>query len=217
MAGSPEALTASCFRVGLPVSLELSGGITIRSTILGWEKDRFILVRLPSVQGQKSGVGSGESCLVRFLMEESAYGFASEVLRIQYHPSPLMFLKFPEQIEQVAFRKSKRFVTNISGKFLDAERKVSTSVVVQDFSDKGCLIRLDDPGPSAFKRDTVYYLTFTLFQTEIENLYCTIRNRHVRNDRLLLGVEFSRITPYEKETLENLLSFLESVSKPGPA
>ncbi|MBI5140846.1 MAG: flagellar brake protein [Nitrospirae bacterium] len=181
---------AVTFEVGLPLSLEVPKVEEyIKTIVVGWERNRYLITRLPYIKDKPVKLKGKDSCLVRFLRGDNAYGFSAEVITIQFFPVPLIFFQYPEQIESMSFRKFKRVKTNIQGKLLDAGLVTATDLIVMDLSEKGCLLKVMSEGQN-FQQGGIYYLTFKILDRRIENIQCVLKNEHQRDERQMLGVEF---------------------------
>ena len=83
------------------------------SKILGWSPPHFVLLQMPYIQGVPLEVSKNMPCVVRYVSEGNIYGFKTSVMKIQFDPQPLLFLKYPENIENVSLRKSERIQAHI--------------------------------------------------------------------------------------------------------
>ena len=76
----------------------------------------FVLATSPHLR--KVELCSKDDCVIRFLKEGSAFGFQTAMLIKQQYPLPMIFLKYPEDVRSMPFRKTKRVKTNIQAKLL---------------------------------------------------------------------------------------------------
>jgi len=78
------------------------------ATLLGWKDGSFVISGLPYVDGQPIECEIGQPCVVRYIHEGKVVGYRSEIRGSQVAPEPLLFLSFPEHIEEILLRKHPR-------------------------------------------------------------------------------------------------------------
>ncbi len=198
------------FEVGLPLSLEIPKNKgCVRVPVVGWEQNQYFIAKLPSTRQNPLKLKSKDTCLIRFLKGDTAFGFETEVISIQFYPVALVFFKYPNEIEAVAFRVCKRYKTNIPAKLLDAKHVNVTRVVIEDISEKGCLLKVLEDRKVHFDADADYHLTFRVLETTLENLNCLIKNQHKRNNYQMLGVEFRNPSEKQLTILQSFINLFE--------
>lgn len=185
------------------------------ATLIGWKKNIFFLSELPYIDGAPLELFSGDKCLVRFIKDGDAHGFETEVLSIQYNPTPLVFFKYPVIVEELAIRKHKRFSTNIPAKIVFTDT-ITIDVTITNISEGGCLIRTSIPTDvehkirkefASLKRNCK--LTFNVLGITLENLECVIRSmRTIRKGEkyLLFGAKFTDISPENNKHINSLIN-----------
>jgi c-di-GMP-binding flagellar brake protein YcgR len=94
---------------GQPLSLrtgmEERGG---RATLLGYKPGEFLIVKPSAVQSSKAGYEPDSDVLVSLENNGSLYGFESQVLNWLKHPSPVLILSYPKDIESRPLRRHPR-------------------------------------------------------------------------------------------------------------
>ncbi len=200
------------FEVGLPLSLEIpKNKNSVRVPIVGWEKNQYFIAKLPSTRQKPVKLKSKDICLIRFLKDDTAFGFKTEVISIQFYPVSLVFFKYPEEIETAAFRVCKRHKTNIPAKLLDAKQLTITQVIIEDISEKGCLLKVLADENVSFETDVTHHLTLRILETTLENINCLIKNQHIRNNHQMLGVEFCDTPDKQLVILQSFICLFEKV------
>ncbi|WP_243359738.1 flagellar brake protein [Fundidesulfovibrio terrae] len=125
--------------VGQPVSLrtgaEERGG---RAAVLGYKPGEFLIVKPSPVQSSKTGYEPDSDVLVSLENDGALYGFEVQVLNWLKHPSPVLILSYPKEVESRALRSHPRIKclvpTIIEGQSLFA------SGHIRDISMGGCRI-----------------------------------------------------------------------------
>lgn len=137
-------MTDHNFHVGLKLSLEVNKSEDrIDMFLAGWVKGAFVLATSPQLRNLE--LSSNDDCVIRFLKEGSAFGFQTAMLVKQQYPLPLIFLKYPEEVKSMPFRKKKRFKTNIQAKLLKQKGQkefITDDARIVDLSETGCLLEI---------------------------------------------------------------------------
>jgi c-di-GMP-binding flagellar brake protein YcgR len=199
------------FHVGLKLWLELNNGADKMSmSLVGWDKGTFILAK--STQLKSFKIASDDDCVIRFVKDGVAYGFQTNMLSMQYHPTPLIFLKYPQDIKSMSFRKSSRIKTNIPARFLKEKGSgefITTDARVVDLSETGCRIEVLEENFEAIELNKSCYLTFLVLDKSIE-LDSVARNALKKDGKYLLGVEFGALGAGVRETLSSFIAMFNT-------
>ncbi|MBE0568556.1 MAG: flagellar brake protein [Deltaproteobacteria bacterium] len=196
------------FKVGQVLSIEASHKLNQGTRVIGWEKDVFILTRAIYVEGLPTKIKGGDVCTVRFLQDGVAYGFATEVISVQYFPYPLMFLKFPIKISCLKLRVAQRYKTDLPATFSEAAGSLICDAAMIDLSEAGCGLRMPVREGRDVPPDADYVVTFTILDQELR-IPCRVKSINKRNDARLLGLEFVNTAPDQKEKLSKFIEFLK--------
>jgi len=196
------------FQVGLTLSVESYYKTHLTTLVLGWEKDAFILAKAIYVQGQPAKISTNDLCKIRFLKDGIAYGFETEVVAVQFFPYPLMFLKYPGNVQCLKLRVAPRFKANLATKFSDAAGVHLSDAVMLDISEGGCGLQVPVQEGKELSPEAGYSIAFKLLDREI-TIGCVVRKLDKGKDVYFLGMEFSNVTAQNKETLAMFLDFLK--------
>jgi c-di-GMP-binding flagellar brake protein YcgR len=202
------------FNVGLTLSLETRYKTHLWTHVIGWEKDEYILTRAIHVQGQPAKLNSKDPCKVRWLMDGVALGFESEIITVQFFPYPLMFIKYPVSIERLQLRVAQRFKVDLPVKLSDAAQSLTTEGVMLDLSEGGCGLKVPVQNGKELSPDAAYTIAFKLMDKEI-SIGCTVKKLdQTGKDAYLLGMQFTSISPQQKEALNFFLELLKKNATP---
>jgi c-di-GMP-binding flagellar brake protein YcgR len=197
---------------GLPLLLQIPKlDRRVNIFVVGWQKDAFLLTNLPYINEKPVKLKSEDNCIIRFLKGDDAYGFQTSIISVQFFPAPLIFFKYPVNVDKIPFRKSKRFKLNINAKLLNPQEVHTFNVEVSDISETGCRLRVTNQDEESFPVGTRYYLTFNILEKGIE-ADCVLRNVRKLDDALYLGMEFSTISKSNQETIAAFINMLTRVS-----
>ncbi|HCL82134.1 MAG TPA: hypothetical protein DHW81_07955, partial [Nitrospiraceae bacterium] len=186
------------FHVGANISIEMvSSYDRIPATLVGWDEGAFIIAK--SSQFKDLQLSSQDCCKVRFVKDGVAYGFQTYTLNMSYFPAPVLFLKYPEAVESMPLRKSKRLKTKMPAKVTKKNGKGNDSdsdAKILDLSATGCFI--ETVANRFMTTDESFYLTFMILDKNIE-ADCVVRNIRKADGRYFIGAEFNSIPPDKKE------------------
>lgn len=196
------------FAVGLTLSIETHYKTHLATTVLGWEKDAFVLARAIYVQGQPAKLQTNDLCKIRFLKDGVAYGCETEIITIQFFPFPLMFLKYPVKIECLKLRVAPRFKADLPAKLSDEKGAMRAEAIMLDISEGGCGVKVPALKDVELTPEQSYSITFKLMDKEV-CIPCAVRKLDKGAEFTFLGLEFTAIPQPQKETLTLFLDFLK--------
>jgi Flagellar protein YcgR/PilZ domain len=194
---------SSILVVGLPLQLVIGSGqgqVNCGSTLLGWKERAWLICEWPFHFGQAVSCETGTQCLVRYLVAGRLVAYESKVCLTQLSPLPLLYLSFPQKVEEILLRKDARVVSNEpllmvqgpQGHATLALRNGSAPIggLLQDLSLSGCRIIIQSSRTDVVLGATVY-LEFELIGIgHVARLTGVIKNIAEREGARSLGVEF---------------------------
>lgn len=203
---------SSILVVGLPLQLVIGSGpgkVNCGSTLLGWKERAWLICEWPFHFGQPVPSETGTRCLVRYLVAGKLVAYESEVCMAQMSPLPLLYLAFPQRVEEIHLRKDVRVPSNeplllMQGAHGNATLALSNGVaptgcLLQDLSLSGCQIILQRSRGDVVQGAPVH-LEFELIGIgHVAHLAGVIKNIAELDGTLFLGIEF-RFN--ERETIE---------------
>ncbi len=192
--------------IELPVFLEKEFDdrhVKYRSKVLGWSDGNFVMLALPSINGAILRWDPGTPCIVKFINKGSVYAFQSVMVKIIFQPYPLMFLKYPAEIENITIRQHERIQTYLicdmyrDGAVIvmddDAEQTdYRQNVVLLDLSPGGGLVEVIKETPGVSEPGSSVLIDFILPNgIKIVRLKAEIKNVRIDSGKRLLGIKFS--------------------------
>ncbi len=194
---------SSILMVGLSLQLVIGsaqGTVTCGSTLLGWKERDWLICEWPFHFGQAVSCEAGTHCLVRYMLAGKLIGYETEVRTTQISPVPLLYLAFPQTIEEVHLRKYVRVPSNepllliqVDGNgAVRAASQGSPTIggLVQDLSVVGCRVLFQQSHPTLFL-GSVVHLEFELIGIgHVTNLTGVIKNVAEHKHTIAIGVEF---------------------------
>jgi len=134
------------FKLGRQIMIEPFMGFDgFRSQIIGIKAPDYLILENPIPKKDISLYPWKNPLWARYF-HYSLYRFQTKALKIQYAPSSLMFVLYPEAVERLDFRKGDRRQVFIKACVHGLETEYSRSeinVIILDISKTGCLLLAD--------------------------------------------------------------------------
>ena len=181
------------------------------STLIGWVKDEYMIVKVPFENGTPIALNDGDKLTIRVFSGVNVCSFACTVQRV--FPRPLFYahLSFPTSIQGTSLRTAMRVKVDIPAQVTAPSG--TTSVFLVNLSVSGALI---ESSKRLAEDETLVGLSFYLIaqpgnrQVRI-NPNATIRNINVvkpasadKEEVFTYGVQFVDLDPMHYTMLQNL-------------
>lgn len=161
----------------------------LKGRIIGLSEYNFLILEMPLVIGYRAKFSPGSTVVVKFVREGSVYGFYSEVLQTQYDPAPIMYAKYPKEVESFDFRSSKRFACNLPARLFNNQGHYYG--MINDISNGGCHLTVHRScAREHITADENVTLLMSLYGLGDLELDCYIKNVAFKGDNLTYGIEF---------------------------
>lgn len=198
-----QPIPTSYLTVGLSLklSLTLNGQKGMYgSTLLGWKDYAWLVCEWPLQVGPGIDIPRGTPCTVSYLYEGKLVGYRTEVRDMLTSPVPLLFIAFPQSVEEMHLRKHSR-VSSFEPIVLEcvtAEREVGHGVsssrvvggVLQDLSVGGCSVSIPHV-PAWIKPGAKMRMEFELAGLgHVTNLTGVVKTADAQQGSTTLGIEF---------------------------
>jgi c-di-GMP-binding flagellar brake protein YcgR len=182
------------------------------STVIGWMKDEYMIVKVPFENGAPIAVNDGDKLTIRVFSGVNVCSFAAIVQRVFGRPLFYAHLSFPEKIQGTSLRTAMRVRVDIPAQ-LNCDATGNVSVFLVNLSVSGALIESKRPLESG---DAVVGLSFTLIaqpgnRQVLVNAQASIRNINVikpatadKAEVFTYGVQFVNLDPTHYTLLQNL-------------
>jgi c-di-GMP-binding flagellar brake protein YcgR len=170
------------------------------STLIGMEPDKYLIIHAQGsmINSARHKLFRGSKLLIRYLYKGSAFGFQSELIQDIYAPLKLLFLKYPEIIEEHNFRSGERIACVLPIKIkINNEEKTG---IIQDLSKKGCSCIVkeaekDKKLPSVQIDEQVTLICQFPLIEGTHAILGKVRNFRIDNKQLMLGIMFNEVKP----------------------
>lgn len=183
-----------------------TGETKLPATLLGWRVGDFMLVNWPtSPEGYPVHLEPGQELVLRYLLDGDIYGMRTNVLRLLDQPAPLLFLKFPREIENVPLRSRPRVNVRLPtvANWLPGSGPPEgvTFGYMRDVTPEGGLLELTLPEGSQPKGRSVH-LSFLVGQNDEIEVNAQVKNITMDGVVYRLGVSFIWKDDGERERVE---------------
>ena len=172
--------------------------------VIGYAKDKSLLVTTPQINGKLMMVREGQALAVRSLSGNHVVAFTVAVLRSNVKPYPYLHLNYPKELQTIKVRKAQRISCKTEAMVRDCGPAASAMetppapvpVQVEDMSTTGALLIYDEPLGVVKGLLSVEMKVNVAEVTEEINIISIIRNIRTRNNedgsiaKYLHGVEF---------------------------
>jgi c-di-GMP-binding flagellar brake protein YcgR len=174
--------------IGVRAAIELQGSGNYFTTIRGVHENKYLLIDMPVKDGKPLPLKSHVDCIFRFVHQGAVIGFVTSVLESIYRPVPVVFVRYPQQIERKVLRSEERYRTLIDASLTWEQRSFQGTIT--DLSKRGCQLQTTE----TLEKGAILHLTFSLpNQASVERLKAEVRNVTPQNDGFLLGLYFPEI------------------------
>lgn len=175
-------------------------------------RDRFVLTQIPIDADIQGKLVTGAPAVVRFVESGMVCGFKTRIHHVLTLPFRLIFFEYPESIDMVNLRNSKRVPV-----FLEAEiewKGERYEGAIRDLSEGGCFFEMkywQDPAFKDLEVGSTFPLSFTIHG---ENSPTEIPCKAVRvakdQDELCMGLSFH---DSRQGTTSKIAGFVSYISK----
>ena len=182
------------------------------STLIGWVKDEYMIVKVPFENGAPIAVNEGDKLTIRVFSGVNVCSFSAIVQRVFGRPLFYAHLSFPSKIQGTSLRTAMRVKVDIPAQ-LNCDSEGNVPVFLVNLSVSGALIESKRPLESD---DAIVELSFTLIaqpgnRQVLVNTHASIRNINVikpatadKPEVFTYGVQFVNLDPTHYTLLQNL-------------
>ncbi len=205
--------------IGTQLQIQIDGvAFQYKSTLIGMEPDKYLIINasmaLLSVARHKLYIGS--KIVVRYLYKGSAFGFKTKLIDGLCEPLNLLFVGYPEIIEEYNLRSGERndCVLPIKIKINNYE----INGVIVDINEMGCSCVAkkgeEDKELSSVQIDEQATLMCQFPQIEGEHAILG-KVKNIRRDKkqMTLGIMFHEIEPEIKDIIGQYILTIKDLSK----
>lgn len=202
------------FTVGLTLRLDLVMGkkreFPLVTKLVGWIQPQFLIVRLLGFDSPTMAIPNETDIIGRYVYEGQLFGFESKLLQKLSSTIPLWFIQFPQSIEMINLRRSKRI-----SMILEVDLGEDLQVYTKNISRDGAALFMMVPTtPVDIKVGKILEMNFELPDgRQIEKLLGKIVWKHEDRERLHFGIQFDRRCKAQLGIINEYLDGIEKLYK----
>jgi c-di-GMP-binding flagellar brake protein YcgR len=178
--------------LGMLLQLQFQGLGSSRSTLVGMEPGKFLIVNTPPIAEIGSKLFMKNHAIVRYLSSGNVYAFRCTLLRLIKDPFRLSVLSYPESFENMNLRKHERISCILDASVSLDEKKYDG--LVTDLSIGGCNFEFSKSDSTEFPdikiADELLIFIQLKQRTDLEGIHVAVRSMQKDKDSLSLGMEF---------------------------
>ncbi len=185
----------------------------IPSKLVGLEHGKYLILSIPTLSPSDLSAyfKQGKSMVIRYVHEGAALGFESYVMGIIIQPVRLVFISYPDTVQDMNLRKHKRGDCYLPAEILFEDKPVHGFIL--DISRGGCGFTAKikkDFNTDALAVGSSIFLKFPIPGVEGKlSIGCVIRNARTDHNGLFLGLQFWEFISDQKEKLFTYLEEME--------
>lgn len=190
--------------LGTPLQIEIVGfADRYKSFLIGMERGEFLIVKSPMGEELEEYDLVKLEYRIRYVFDGTVYGFEAGGLRTVPDPLNVLFIDFPQQVENYELRSSRRISCTLPSS-VKVEDQLIPGVFL-DLSEKGGCFATKTEDAALFETERpVAFSCLLPGSGEKVELGATIRRTETSGDRVSVGVEFEKSDP-------DLVEFINSI------
>ncbi len=201
-------------KVGTILDIQIEGekeGLT--SKVIGVVEGKYLIIRMPPLHsmGDVSNLPSeGNTVIVRYMHKGAVYRFESRIKHFITTPVKVIFIEYPEKIENQNLRAHKRIDCYLPANVKVADNTIG--VTIADISRGGCQVTVEklkiENSFGLLQVDNEIGVGFQLPGVQ-KTVILTGKQKYIKkeHDNVSIGVEFNNM---DNETQERLYGFLST-------
>lgn len=184
----------------------------IRGTLVGLDPPEYLIVRMDLPVELANHIQTGTSLAVGYISLGNEYGFTATIIHRITVPDRLLFITYPDVIQNIDVRRNTRVSCFIPATALLDERQIKGTLI--DISRGGCrfIVRL----PATLQARQIRLIDEMTIQFPLmgidglQTFACQVRNTTIDRERIAMGVEF--IHP-DKDLTQRIDSYIQMITQ----
>ncbi|MEA3333148.1 MAG: flagellar brake protein [Pseudomonadota bacterium] len=187
----------------------------LKSYLVGREEGRYLIIKIPKVVNPEEIFAKNKELVIRYVYQGSVFGFRSPIMLPVLDPFNVLFVKFPEKIEDHNLRTYKRIDCSLPARMevvIQCQaRKLHFKGFVSDISKGGCKATISLKDHESVKEPLKIQSALDLFLSlpgVEEELFLpgTVRSMSQDSEVLSLGIQFVDLSGKSQIQLDRFLA-----------
>lgn len=180
--------------VGTPVLLESGANRDrVKGIYVGAVGTQHVIFSVPLTAGIRGRMRVGNRVTVRYIAKGTVYGFHSTISEFKAEPAPLLFLDYPDRVEEMEIREHSRVDCYFPASIRTKGGGIIEGLIV-DISLGGCRLTFetdpDAPPPSLDKGSRITADFYILEERNSYTLKAELMHMLKQGNKLCLGLKF---------------------------
>jgi c-di-GMP-binding flagellar brake protein YcgR len=193
------------WHVGEQLYLQLPDNPSVRYIVklIGFVKNKTVLITPPSVDGKLEFIRDGQTFIVRAFSGKKAYAFTAAAVKSVHSPHPYLHLSYPKQVRCTVVRQGARAEVNIIASVSLGVPERMGAATLSDMSIGGASGMMKELLGKKGDKGRIKFKVFTVDHDEYLNVNAILRSVSAaeQGDGFKCGFEFVDLTPHEKVVL----------------
>jgi len=200
--------------IGTEMQIEIENvGSRIKFTMIGILPKQYLIFRIPDKIDNattKAALKIGKPINIRSISRGSAFGFTTSIMGITLNPDSLLFVKYPDNIQQHTIRKNQRVKCLLPAKL--GKEKVIINGVIADLSRSGCHFQakkasFNNERIQLTKSNELLHLALSLPGMEgNKSISALIKNTFIDSEKAQIGIQFKDVDEATLKLLDNFIA-----------
>ncbi|MCP4270735.1 MAG: flagellar brake protein [Gammaproteobacteria bacterium] len=200
--------------IGTEMQVEITdSGSRSKLIMVGIVPDQYLLFQIPekNISSKTLKIFEENSIInIRCISRGIAFGFNSIIMGATIRPDTLLFVKYPEFIQQQSIRKNQRVKCLLPATL--NQDAISIQGTIADLSSSGCHFQtqkslLDNEQISILQPDTFIKIAILLPAVEVtKDIPAQIKNTFSDLEKVQLGIEFTKVDQNTNKLIENFVN-----------
>lgn len=179
---------------------------SLSGKLVGMKVGSYLIVDISAAGSDTISLSDNSPVLVKYINLRDIFNFSSTVLCQLDQPDNLIFLKYPDRVENCNIRNHKRVDC-----FLPIHAKIGefyTAGIAVNINAKGCLCTLDHFPSWDNINPCEIELIFSYCDLETLSITGEIKTSQTQGSKITVGVQFNEINPFSQSVLTALVPAL---------
>ncbi|MBB1268849.1 PilZ domain-containing protein [Shewanella sp. SR44-3] len=189
--------------------------VRIKAALVGYDVGNYIILKHPApmqMSNYSDVLVEGNVVVVRYLLEGQqgeCYAFKASIRNITKFPEKLIFLSYPQQIENRQLRTHQRFITHLPATIFPKEEqsdKVTPQLkgIISDISSKGCGFVFKSNNSKLKVNQKEIFVTIRTATDGDITIPARVCNSRFDDGKINVGIQFNEDDEQIKVLLEQL-------------
>lgn len=201
-------------------------GNRVKCELIGLKTGRYLIIGVDDTNASLSlhnTIFKGNQITARYIHKGVVYGFQSSISYITFNPEKLIFIAYPNKVEEKSVRKLQRVDCNFPAKTMFSS-EVYDGIII-DISKEGCKFSLvfdDEAGRNKLNDFLSKFMGMSVLiklnlqlpgDPHVLSIDCKIKSIKQSEQHFYLGLEFNKMSDEDSIILHDYLTKIDALPK----